>query len=162
MIIDKKGRLFGKISLIDILSLAGLVLLTYFFFRQLGVIGSRASAPSLDTIELVFYQEEVNDFTAQNVKIGDPTSETLKNVSFGEVTAIDIDESISWHKDPDGLQVASSRDGYKSIRITSRVKGNLTDNGLVIEGARYFVGQTIVFKAGSSMFYGDIAGVRKI
>lgn len=159
MIIDKEGRLFGKISIIDILTLLLFFLIGFVFFKQLGVINNKP-ATKLDNIELVFYQEEVNDFTANSVELGQPSKETLKNISFGEVTQIDIDESISWDKDPDGKQVPASRDGYKSIYITTSTQGKATDNGVILSGEEYYVGQTIVFKVGNAMFYGDIAGIK--
>ncbi len=161
MIIDKEGRLFGKVSIIDIITLILVVLIGFLFLKQLGVIGSKQVAVSLDQLEITFYQEEVNDFTAESVQIGQPTKETLKNVSFGEITKIEIGDPISWDKDPDGKQVSSSREGYKSIYITTETKGRLTENGALLAGEEYYVGQTIMFKAGNAIFYGDIAGFNK-
>jgi len=161
MIIDKEGRLFGKISIIDLASLVLFILLAFMFLKQLGVIGHKQVAVSLDNIEITFYQEEVNDFTAESIEVGQPTKETLKNVSFGEITNIEIGQPISWDKDPDGKQVSSSREGYNSIYITTETKGKLTENGAILGGEEYYVGQTIMFKAGNAIFYGDIAGFNK-
>lgn len=160
MIIDKEGRLFGKISLIDIITLILFLIIGFLFFKQLGVINNNKTAVALDNVEIVFYQEEVNDFTANSVKLGNPSKETLKNINFGEVQDIKIDESISWDKDPDGKQVSSSRDGYNSVYITTHTKGKLTSNGVVLGGEEYYVGQTIMFKVGNAMFYGDIAEIQ--
>ncbi len=163
MLIDKKARLFGKVSIIDIITLLLFVAIFLLFFKQLGVLNTNKNMVSkLDDLEIIFYQPEVNDFTAENVNIGDPTKESLKNASFGKVVDIKTDESVSWYKDPDGLQIPASREGYCSIYITMEAKGRLTNNGFILDGSSYHVGQTITFKAGNSIFYGNIAGVKKI
>lgn len=161
MIIDDKGRLFGKISIIDIITIILVIIFAIFLLNRFNIISS-ASGDSLDDLYVVFFQEEVNDFSAQSVQIGDPTSEALKNASFGEVVDIILDDSISWDKDPDGKQVSSSRNGYVSFRAKMKTKGKLGPNGITLNGSNYHIGQTITLRIGNSIFYGNIADASKI
>lgn len=161
MMIDEKGRLFGKISIIDIATVLIILIIAGFLLNKFNILSS-AEGVTLDDLQVVFYQEEVNDFSAESVEIGAPTKEALKNASFGEVIDVEIGDSISWDKDPDGKQVASSRDGYVSFRATMKTKGRLGPNGVTLDGATYHIGQTITLKIGNSIFYGNIADARKI
>lgn len=161
MIIDDKGRLFGKVSIVDIVTVLIIVLVAVFLLNRFNIISSD-SGDSLDELYVVFYQEEVNDFSAESVEIGDPTSEALTNASFGEVVDIVLADSVSWDKDSDGRQVASSREGYVSFQAKMKTKGKLGPNGVTLDGSNYHIGDTIMFRIGNSIFYGDISDVSKI
>lgn len=161
MIIDDKGRLFGKISIIDIITIIVIVVAGVFLFNKLNIFNTSDSV-ELDDIELVFYQEEVNDFSANAVKVGDTTTESLNNASLGVVTNVETDKSVSWDRIPYGEIKSTSREGYVSIKITLKAKGQLGPNGITLNGSTYYVGQTINLKVGNSIFYGDIAGAKKL
>lgn len=161
MIIDEKGKLFGKLSIIDIVTVLIVILIAAFLLNRFNILAS-TEGDSLEDLEVVFFQEEVNDFSAKSVQIGDPTSEALKNASFGQVVEVILDDSISWDKDPDGKQISSSRDGYVSFRAKMLTKGQLGPNGLILNGSTYHIGQTITLRIGNSIFYGNIADASKI
>ena len=161
MIIDKKGKLFGKVSVIDIITILIIVVVGFFLVNKFKLF-TQSDGVTKDDLEIVFYQEEVNDFSAKAVKIGDTSSESLNNVSLGEVTDVKIDKSVSWDRIPYGDIKPTSRDGYVSVKITLKAKGELGPNGINLDGSNYYVGQTINLKVGNSIFYGDIADVKKL
>lgn len=162
MIIDKKGKLFGKVSIIDIaiviLVLAGLML----FFRQMGIKKSNVTGQGLMNLEITFYQPEVNDFTAEVVNIGDPAKESFRDVDFGEVVDIEIGDPVNYEYDENGEFVASGKEGYNSIKITTHAKGKYDQNQIQLQGEDFYIGDAIMYKVGNAVFYGDITEVREI
>lgn len=161
--IDKNGKLFGKISIIDIGIIILVIIAGLFIVRKLGIfIPKENITNNNDKIKVVFYQEEVNSFTANNVKLEDPTTETLLNMSFGNVVDIEIGDSVSWGEDKDGRQVKSTKNGFSSVFITMETNGILGPNGINIGGSNYYIGQFITLRVGTSIFYGRIYDASKI
>lgn len=163
MFIDKKGRLLGKISIIDILFVVILLASVLFALNKFGLFSPKAAIVNTDDkIELVFYQEEINNFSATNVKVGDPSTEALQNNSFGTVTDIKIGDSISWGSDVEGNQVSASREGYSSIYITLESRGTVGPNGVTIGSSTYYIGEIITLRVGTTIFFGRISDAKKI
>lgn len=162
MIIDKNGKIFGKISIVDILLIIIFIGAIFFALNKIGLFSPKDSlVNNYDKIELVFYQEEMNTFTANNVNIGDPATESLQNSSFGNVTEVQIEDSVSWGSDIDGTQVATSKEGYSSIYIHLDSNGRVGPNGLNINGSNYYIGETITLRVGNSIFFGQIYDAKK-
>ncbi|HHW49362.1 MAG TPA: DUF4330 domain-containing protein [Clostridiaceae bacterium] len=155
MIISKEGKLFGKISIVDILVL--LVIIAAVAGASYKFAKSSTASPIFskqeDNIRIQFYQPEVPEFIAKAVKIGDPAREALQGTSFGTVSDIVIGESVSWGADENGNSVKSSKEGYVSVLITMDAKGIIGDNGVTIGKSIYHVGETITLYAGNAGFY---------
>lgn len=163
MLIDDKGRIFGKISIIDIFIVILAILVgALAWFKFSGYSNEDSSSDKTQNIQIVFFQEEINNFSANNIKVGDPASEALQNIGFGKVTDIKIDKSISWSSDAKGIQVSSSKKGYSSIYITMEGKGIVGPNGISIGGHTYYIGEVITLRAGNSIFFGRIYSAEKI
>ena len=158
---DKKSH--RKFNIID--AVIGIIIVLAFVFalNRLGIIGVKNIVENEQSkIEIIFFQEEVNDFTAENVKIGDPASEPLLNASFGNVTDKSVGPSISYGKDKFWNQTTSTKEGYSSIYITLTANGKVGDNGITIDGSTYYVGQVINLRVGSSIFYGRIDAANQL
>ncbi|NLM43281.1 MAG: DUF4330 domain-containing protein [Clostridiales bacterium] len=163
MLIDDKGRIFGKVSIVDIILVILVFVAFGFLWYKLGGYSNKASiTDKTEKIQIVFYQEEINNFAANNVNIGDPATEALQNIRLGKVTDIKLDKAISWGSDIQGRQVSSERKGYSSIYITMEGKGIVGPNGIQIGNHLYYIGETITLRAGNSIFYGKIYSVEKI
>lgn len=163
MLIDDKGRVFNKISIIDILFIALIILIgTFGWFKFSGYNNKDNLSVKTDNIKIIFYQEDINNFAADNIKIGDPATEALQNIKFGEVTDIKLGESVFWSSDIEGNQVSSPREGYSSIYITMKGKGIIGSNAVLIGNFPYHIGDVITLKVGNSIFFGKISGAEKI
>lgn len=163
MLIDDKGRVFNKISIIDILFIALIILAgTLAWFKFSGYTVKDNVSIKTDKIKIIFYQEDINNFAANNVKIGDPATEALQNIKFGQVIDIELGESIFWSSDIEGNQVSSPKEGYSSIYITMEGKGIIGPNGILIGNFPYHIGDTITLRVGNSIFFGKIYGAEKI
>jgi len=154
MIIDSKGKLFGKISIIDILIILVVIIavagIGYKFTRP--NVGNSVFTKQED-IQIKFQLDEVQDFIVNAIKVGDPVRESVQNASFGKVSDIKTGDAIIWLTTEDGRNVKVSREGYYSVEITMDAKGMKDNLGVVIDKANYYVGQTITLYVGNAALY---------
>ena len=165
MIIDNNGRLFGKVSIIDVLIVA--LIFAACFFVAVRYFSSRdnpiGAGSSFDELEIKFYSEEVNNFVADAIKVGDAAKEFAQYANFGTVVNGETDDSITWVGDFDGFINPSSKDGhYSSITVTTRARGRINEIGFELDGTNYFVGKTVIMQFGKAGFQGRIAGVERV
>lgn len=117
----------------------------------------------MDKIQISYFIEEVPEFAAEAIEIGSPVRESIQSASFGKVSDIVIEDSISWSRADDGSYVSSSKDGYSSLLITMDGEGIIGSNGVTIDKSVYYIGQTLTIYAGNSMLQnGRIADIKKI
>lgn len=155
--IDKNGKLFGKVSIIDIVIIIAVIVAGVFFVNKIGLFSNNTTITNSNpNLRVTFYQEEVNSFTANNINIDDPTTETLQNKSFGKVVDIKVGDSVSWAQDKNGNQLKSTKEGWSHVYITMETNGTLGPNGINISGSTYYIGQFITLRVGDSIFYGRI------
>jgi len=162
LIIDNKGRLFGKISIIDIL----IILIIIAAAAGIGYkyTKSKTASPFVktDDIQVRFYVEEAPDFAVNAVKIGDPVKESLQNTGLGRVSDITTGKSVSWVQTDKGEYVPASKEGYSSCVITMDAKGFYGSNGVSINNTDYYIGRTIVLYVGNAALAGRISGLEKV
>ena len=158
--IDKNGKLFGKISIIDIALIVVFLAAAAFALYKFGIFTPAGStASNAGKIRITFFQSEVNTFTAETVKLQDPVTDAVLNVDLGTIVDIKTGDSISWGKDKNGRQVQSSKAGYSSIYITSEVPGTIGSDGITIGGYKYYIGDIFTIRTGISTFYTRIYSV---
>lgn len=157
MFIDKKGKLFGKINIIDFLILLVLVV-------AIAVVGIKVMKKDVimgdsQTLEMQFYIEEVDGWVAENVKVGDTLHDGTYDQNLGKVTDVEIGEAKTWGLNAEGQYVLSTRkdangeDLFVSMIITGEVKGTKTEVGAEVDGKRYGVGHSMVLYAGDAKLY---------
>ncbi len=157
----KAKRKFTAIDFIIILVIITAILGAKYKLSKANAVTPFVAKP--DKIKVSFFIEEVPEFAAKAVKIGDPVKESIQNSNFGKVTDIVIDKSISWARDNSGNFVASNRDGYSSVSIAMEAYGLIGNNGVTIDKSVYYIGQTITLYAGNSVFQnGRIADIKKV
>lgn len=158
MLIDKQGKLFGKINIIDLLVLLILVVAVV-------VVGVRFLAPkeqNLDRLEMKFYVEEVNDWVADKIQIGDTMYDGTNQMTLGKVTSVEKGEPEIWAITEDGRYVRVPKEGFSSLIITGEVQGKKTSTGAEIDGEIYGVGHSMVLHAGDAKIYLRVYDIVKI
>ena len=162
MIIDSKGKLFGKVSVVDIVIVLIVVLAVAFVGYKYTRSGtSNALFNKTEDVQITFYAELVNDFTAAAIQNGDPVLDYIQSTVIGHVSDVKTGKSILFGVDAKGQQVTTTREGYSSITITVDGKGILGSNGLTILGNTYDIGQTLTIKAGKTQMDIKVKDVRK-
>lgn len=88
-IIDKKGRLFGLINLVDLLVIIlilALALVGVKRFGSKGAVGEVTTKKGVITAEI----KDVRDVTANNVKVGDPIYDYDKGTYLGKIATAEV------------------------------------------------------------------------
>ena len=154
MIIDSKGKLFGKISIIDIV----IVLIVIIAVAGIGYKFTKSNTGNAvftkqSDIQIKFQHDDLPDFVVNAIKVGDPVRESVQNASFGRVVDIETGDAIIWLGTEEGESVKVSREGYHSVLITMNAKGTMDNLGVTIDKANYYVGQTITLYVGNAAVY---------
>ena len=129
-IIDEKGRLFGKISIIDVfviilvLALGAAIYMRFFAKNETAV-----------TSEVEFtYQlkvESVRISTAENVRAGDKVFATDSGAYMGTITDVEVTNAVVELPKSDGTFAASETDARRDVVMTVQGAG-------IISNGRYF------------------------
>ncbi|NLD46174.1 MAG: DUF4330 domain-containing protein [Clostridiaceae bacterium] len=152
MIIDSKGKLFGKVSIIDLLIVfvvaAGVAGMGYKFAKS----GKGAVVSTGNKIVMTFYGEDSPDFAVESIKKGDPARDYERGTNLGNVIEeVKIDNSVRYGEKANGEKVVISKEGYPAFYITVEGAGTLNSlGGIMINGAEYQIGRTIILKVGAS------------
>lgn len=162
MIIDNKGRLFGKISIIDILIVAVVLAAVAGVVYKFKISKAEGIFVKPDKLQVVFYTEELPDFVATDIKQGDIVKDPVKNAVFGKVTGIEIDKSVSFTQNDNGDIKVSSKPGYVSIKLYVEGNGTFSTNGITINNADYAIGKQFEIRAGRSAIWTRIKEIKKI
>ena len=157
----KKGMLFGKMNIIDlIIIIVVLCALGFLASRFLGV--GKSAAVQAKTLRVVFYSEETPDFVPRNTKVGDSVFDVDNRQAIGRVTDIQTADSFSYMAAADGSIHRGPKAGYVSVNITMEVSGTPTDYGVVVGSIQYAVGHSIVIYAGMGKYYGRIYSIEAV
>ncbi len=161
MLIDEKGRLFGKINVVDFVVIAVIVL------AVLGVGYKLLSSSTIlfkkaEIFEIVFYNEALIKEVADSINEGDKVKDATKNTVFGEVVKKEVDKSIVFASNEKGELVQTTRPGYVSMKLYVHAKGVHTDTGYYFNNVDYYVGRSLELRAGTGVVWTRIIGIRKV
>ena len=160
----RDGKIFGKVNIIDLFIVIGLIGAIGFVvlqFRGGGGVPFLAQAEQRE-FYISFFAEEIEDFTVNAIEIGDVVIDSLRNVSLGTVTALDIRDARVWNADIYGNTVQSNKDGFSSIEITARLTAPPDPHGIMIAGNRYGVGHTVTIRAGRTTLTLRVSGLEEV
>ena len=166
MIIDSKGKLFGKVSIIDIL----IVLVVVAAVAGVGYKMTKSSASPFtakeDNVIVTFYSEESPDYAVKVAKVGDSVKDFDKGSVFGKVKEeIKIDKALSFSdftEYENGQWVVGSKPGYCSYYM--KVEGTAVanpDGSFSFSNENYYVGRSLTMKVGGAVFTGRIYSIEK-
>jgi len=148
--LDKKGRLFGRVSVVDLFVV--IVLIGVFMVVYLNVGGREwavVTGPARP-VYITFFHPALEDFTVNALEYGAPVINDADGTFMGNVVGIKPGESVGFAPDRHGNEVASPMAGYSSVSIQSRVYGHISDGALVLAGNVYAVGEEIIIWAGAA------------
>ena len=145
---NKKARLNIIDILIILVVLAGVVFFAYKFMTAGG------TAAPMDKVQIVFFEEECPDYVPEHTHVGDSVLDGTTNTYLGTVADIEVDESVTYtYNDLTSETTLGHKEGYVSAYITADCVGQMTDNGVVIDGTLYSVGHTLILHAGQGKYY---------
>ena len=162
MIIDDKGKLFGKISIVDILIVAVLLAAIAGVYYKFGRSKTATVFTKPDTIEISFYIEDIPAFVANKIKEGDLVKDRVNNTTIGKVTSTTVGPDIYYYPNSEGQAIASSKPGYASIQFTARGQGVYNETGSSISGVEYYINKQFELRVGETNTYPRIMSIEKV
>ncbi|MCL1846038.1 MAG: DUF4330 domain-containing protein [Defluviitaleaceae bacterium] len=160
--LDKKGRLFGKVSVVDLFAVIVIAAVVAFVYFNVG--GGRPVVGAEQSVLITFFNPMLHDFTVDAAvdaaERGLPVVDDANEIFLGNVVDVRRGESISIMPNVDGIEVASHMPGHSSIYITSRVTGRLSDGAVVLGGNIYAVGSEVIIWAGQAKTMLHISEIR--
>ncbi len=154
---NKKIRFTFIDAIIVLIIVAVIAFVGYNFFGKEVVNNNNTE----DTFIVSYYIEEAPDYAAQNVSKGDAVSDEAKKIPLGTVVDVELKEAAVYSPDSNGNTIKSSKDGYKSVMITTEVNANEFAHGIKVSGTEYVVGHSLTIYAGKAKLYGKVSGIQK-
>ncbi len=160
MLIDKKGKLFGLINIIDLFVIIVFIAVACFGYTKVAS-GSVANKDTAKTFVMKFYVEEVPKYVIDSINLGDSVEDELKAIKLGKVVDIKTSEGYEYVPTANGELKKGIKEDYYSCEIISELTATPFENGLLIEGNKYGVGHTFVIRAGKGKIYLKISGIEE-
>jgi len=158
-ILDSKGRLFGKISIIDIFAVAVLAMVFLVVYTTFN-IGSRPIVTGGEQpVKITFFMPALEDFTATRIETGVRVENDMDGTFMGNVVSVELGESINFMPDMDGQEVGSPMEGFSSVTIESVVYGQMVNGNLLLGGNLYGSGQEIIIWVGITKMMLNISDI---
>ena len=133
-LIDNKGRLFGVISVIDIVVILAILILAIAFYMKFFVLESTSSVTNPD--QPITYEVTVNavrDYTVNGLKEGDTLYDGDGTMAaIGTIRDIRVSDAVVVTEKMDGTYVEASKEGYYDVVFTVDAQGSVVDG-------RYYV-----------------------
>ena len=159
MMINKQGKLLGKVSVIDLFVLAVILAIVLFGMLRIGNTSGIGVGQQPSSITLSLAIEELEDFTANVLRIGDPVAANDFNAELGNIVYIDRRPALGQHPNVDGVITTSPMEGFSRVEITTRLYGHPFENGVWVMGHTFFVGEILVIRAGDANMFMTISEI---
>ncbi|SHH48555.1 DUF4330 domain-containing protein [Tepidibacter thalassicus] len=163
MIIDNKGKLFGKISIIDILvvlCIFSFVLGVYYKFFHVKEI---KAVNSLDTIEYKIDIKDIRKASVDSLKKGVEVYEKRTDRYLGKVVEKKVVPMEAYIEKTDGTIVKAEKPDRYEMIITLVTSGVEREDSFLANGNKEInVGSEINIKTRLVSFVGVISDVKKI
>jgi hypothetical protein len=143
--IDEKGRLWGRVSIIDILIILAVigVGLSFVYKRTSPEVGRIVNADT--TFYVTMVANQLREFSVNAIAEGDIIYEQYERQALGRVVKLEVAPATEYLLKTDGTaMLAEMEDRYK-VFITLECVGNINEEGFYANGIRHVaVGREIV------------------
>lgn len=161
MLIDRRGKLFGKVSIVDIMiviAILGLFPLVWFLINA----NIKNNVPiESHNINVTFKVDEVPDVFSDSIQNGLNVKVQQQDAIFGKVVDFSIDDRIVYGTNSSGKWIASAKPNYKSAVFIVEGLGKYSDNQALLNGVELFKGQKIALVVGNTTFYSRVIDIKK-
>lgn len=157
---DKNGKLFGKINLIDFIIV--LVIIAAVAFVALKVVNKGNTDSNQTQLHISFYCEETPDYVVNVLKEGTSVLDMTEKVTIGTVESFKVGEPMGFFTDTKGVVQEVQREGYNSVTINVLANGEISEHGATIGGVLYGVGHTLTIYAGEAKLYLKVSAIEPV
>ena len=160
---NKKGKLFGKLNIIDVL----IILIVLAVIAALGmkfVLPNMLKPVGASEYDIQFIIEEAPEFVKPYImEEGALVKDFDKAMTLGRVVKTTTDKSVLYTVNSEGASIKTTKENYISAIITARGSGTYTnENGLILNGVTYPVGRSLTLIVGKSAVYGRIYSITPV
>lgn len=163
MLVDDKGRLFGKINLVDLLIILIVLAAGIFLFTKFGRANVLTLIQKEEPVVITLFIEGLPEYAADAVKDGAVTIDKNTSTRMGKVVEGSIKKGpdIWYAANSDGQMVRSSREGFCSLEFSVEGSGVFTENGVTIGTTTYLIYRSTDVRVGDVELYTRIKSIEK-
>lgn len=160
MFINKKGQLFNKISIVDLLIIFLLIFFAinlYSSQKEITKTDTKISQEAIMTLEF----KEVNKSFLKVVNKGDILKDSVRGFVLGKILSFNYKPSKKIVSSNDGKVVYKEIDDKVDIEVELNVKGIFDGNGVLIGSKRYYIGSETRIKTSDYVTDADVIMIKK-
>ena len=139
--IDEKGRLFGKVNIVDLLIV--IIILAAGAFLGMKLLGPDSAVANTQKVRVTLYCEETPNYVAEQLEAGAEVWDSENNVTLGYLTDWRTGDSKSAVTDVTGKVVEITREDYCSATLVCEGEGVMGTHGVTIGGTLYGAGRSM-------------------
>ncbi|MBP8620946.1 MAG: DUF4330 domain-containing protein [Firmicutes bacterium] len=156
-VLDEKGRLFGKISIIDLLVIVVIVgAVAWFGYSMFGKNLRTEVSQREEETEIVVVASGMRPTTAEAIAKGGKIFEFKTGACVGEVVGVETEPAVVWLLEGDGRWVQTQSDDKVDAFVTIRGTARVGENVITMNGVEIRVGGSIGLKTKFATFQGYI------
>lgn len=144
--IDKKGKLFGKISIIDFGILLLIIVFALGVFIKFGVLDQTTTSTTNAPITYTLKISEVRILYYEQLRVGDKIYENTDDTEVGTIKDVSYKDAEKSYVSLDGTMGMTSVEDRYDIYITIETKGAISSD-------RYLIDRTYEIGVGSSDYF---------
>jgi hypothetical protein len=134
MLLDEKGRLFGKISIIDIGVLLLIIALLGGAYYKFFVVDKDNNAAKFDTLEYKILVRAVRQYTVDAIEVGADIYHVKTDSPMGKIVNKEVLPATEQLTKADGTMVIAEKPGRFNVLVTIQVPGVETAYGFRANG----------------------------
>jgi len=134
MLLDKKGRLFGKISIIDLGMLLLIVVLMVGAYYKFFMVDKSNNAAKFDTLEYKILVEEVRQQSVDAIEVGADIYDVKTDSPMGKIVNKEVLPATDQLTKADGTVVIAEKPERFNVLVTIQVPGVETEYGFRANG----------------------------
>ncbi|MGE5632710.1 MAG: DUF4330 domain-containing protein [Caulobacteraceae bacterium] len=134
MVLDEKGRLFGKISIVDIAVLLVLIGLAAGVYYKFFMVDKDHNAAKFDTLEYKIIVEEVRQQSVDAIEVGADIYDVKTDSYMGKIVSKEALPATDQLTKADGTVVIAEKPERFNVLVTIRVPGVENKYGFLANG----------------------------
>ena len=160
--IDKKGRVFGKINIIDLMVV--LIIACIIFVIAFKIFGNEMkedSSKTEGTVTLTLSMLNVVSEARDYINVGDRIIKfnNMSDTSSFEVVSVRFEKTKNVNVTDSGMVVLGDSELYSNVYVEIKSQGKKDDDGIMVGGVYVFVNQTVDLNTTSFTGTGRIIGL---
>ncbi len=144
MFIDQKGRLFGKINVIDLLTVLVAVLIIVGILYKF-VLSENKGVGNDALIQYTVSITDIRNFTVDAVNVEDEIYDSKTDTYMGKVIAKEVKPFMDYITKTDGTVALAEKPGKFELLLTIQVPGVVNDYSYLASGNRDVNNQSKIY-----------------